>query len=703
MSSLQQPWTCSAYHSVAVTRFVGALQAEVRRQQDAFDHAAEVVHAGATSEMHELNIPLYGSPEEQLSALQETHALATLDTPALVALGPYRLLHTLRAHMTRIEDERRAAATAAGNCNGGATAREHTAAHLCVKGEAAATTAAASPTQSSAAVRVKVEEPPSAEERCGGEAVRDRPDATSESSPLPSTPTALAPPAKTELGDNDDNGRGAARRPATDLRDGCPPSWRPHKEEAAAAAAAAAGLPTSLGGGCTGTYLVPHPTPNGAPLARYTSITPLALSASSTTTAMSSPPPVLPTFVEVVRTADTAAARAAGVPTRRGAPSSPPLRRCRSASPSETRAVPAATPPPRRPSLVSMRSHKHVRLSSSPVALSSAHDAEAEDRVRLLWRRVWPVPSVEDPVSGEANTGQCHGEASPHASIRPTAAMTAALLRVAEQNYARDRERCAAQREYIAGLRETPTMPLVALRHLKEELAQKSADLDAAHARRRALLLDLADAIAEEAALALAPCGGRVGPPAADGDHDESEAEAAAASALRVLRASLADPALLKRTTTKARTSFVRTSAATASPAATQAATQEATASGETWELSNGIVGIRLPSLEDDANAVDLAPYLWPNDLDSRIRHELCGVVSCKSHAPNGGSAHVVLSATQVRRLEEVAAAAATSVADADVPPLVGCGTMSHPRYVHGGWLYVHGRGEVIVADVELR
>ncbi|KAG5507332.1 hypothetical protein GH5_07426 [Leishmania sp. Ghana 2012 LV757] len=788
----QQPWTFSAYH-VVLTKFVSALQAEVRRQQDAYDHAVETLHAsadaGSTDNALELGVPPYATHEEQVQILRDTYALATLDTGALVSLGPYRLLHTLKAHMTRIEDERRAGAVAAGNGIGGRKRRLGRDA-LVLKSERGIDTAALDGGEGSQApqhhgmtplpVRIKAER--SDDDKLDGVAQQQpcvgnrSPIASLSSSSTAATPAPLS--AMTEhrstKGTTVSSAGGAG---AGDLSGGCPPSWITLKKEAEK-------LPPSSEI-YNGAYFVPHATPTGAPIPRYVSSSTRSLSANNAAP--------LPTLVAPVSC--TTKVRSSGTRKKLPAPLlSKAPKRCRSVSTSQATAAAADEAPllSRVQRAKITRVQERMQFCDQAPSASSPSKGNGEgDPVLRLWWRVWPNSSPTMLANSEENgRRQCAAAApppAPHMRVRPTPTIVSALIRVAEQNYKRDCERCVAQRTYLAALLEkatswwgsssaagtagsrnaeqaalvtSPELPHPeALRQLQDELACKQAKVDSAYAKRLSLFRRLTEALQDEPGVcvggAMAPEAGEAGhaapsstphaqhraasppgdqkrcrrststrPPtrastaidieALEDDrgekleadsHTAAKNAAAEACAVELLHSSLTDPISLLRHVCKARGSPVFSSSETAAEALTPAPCLQAT-SEEHWDLPNGIVGIDLPSLEHDRNAPELAEYLWPEDLDTRIRHELRGVVSAKSHNPDARSVHVVLSAAQVRRLEEAARAVSTvdpaSQIRLAVPPVVNGSIMAHPKFLESGWLYVHGRGETVVAGVEL-
>ncbi|CAG9572799.1 conserved hypothetical protein [Leishmania major strain Friedlin] len=793
----QQPWTFSVYHTVVLTKFVSALQAEVRCQQDAYDHAVEVLHAsadtGPTSDMLKLGIPLYATHEEQVQALQDKYALATLETGALVALGPYRLLHTLKAHVTRIEDERRAGAVAAGNGRGVRKMRVGRAPFV-RKSETSIGTAALgggeagqTPQRRGAppmSVRIKVE--CIDDDKCGGVAQQQQQQSRSEHAPLVSRSplSTAATPAKTEnpsaTGASVSSAGGAG---GGGVSDGCPPSWMTLKTEAAE--------PPPSSETYNGAYFIPCPTPTGAPIARYVSSSVCSLSANNAVQSLSAP---LPPLVAPVNCGTNVMSIASNRKRPAALPSQAP-KRCRSVTVSQANAVAMDETPflsqAQRAKIVRMQEHVQFLGQASPPSSPSKEKLEG-DRALRLWWRVWPSsPSMLPPGAEESERQQCAAAAPPpaqHACVRPTPSMVAALIQVAEHNYKRDSERCAAQQAYLATLlvaaeslgvsgaaagtgdtENAEQAPMVTtleslhpktVRQLQDELASKQSKLDSAYTERLALLRELTEVLRDESAVcvdeataseagevkhaapsstphsqcrATSPSGGRkrsrrtssarhatrssstaVDVEVLDADRRGGEqavvdtavrSAAAGASALELLHSSLTDPASLMRKVHKARESLAFFSSETSSAEVTLGSRSQAS-SEETLNLPNGIVGINLPSLEHDRNAPELAEYLWPEDLDARIRHELRGVVSAKSRNPEASSIHVVLSAAGVQQLEEAARAVSTvdpaSQLRTVVPPLVVGSIMAHPKFVENGWLYVHGRGETIVADVEL-
>ncbi|KAG5481218.1 hypothetical protein CUR178_06450 [Leishmania enriettii] len=788
----QQPWTFSAYHAV-LTKFLSALQTEVRRQQDAYDHAVEILQASADSgsidNALELGVPLYATHEEQVQVLRDTYALATLDTGALVSLGPYRLLHTLKAHMARVEDERRAGAVAAGNGIGGRKRRLGRDA-LVLTSERGIDTATLDGGEGSQApqhhgmtpppVRIKAER--SDDDKLDGVA-QQQPCVGNRSSlaSLPSTSTASTPAPisamtqhRSTKGATVSSAGGAG---AGDLSGGCPPSWITLKNEAEK-------LPPSSEV-YDGAYFVPHATPTGAPIARYVSSSARSLSARNAAP--------LPTLVAPV----SCTAKVLSIGKRKKLPApllSKAPKRCRSVSTSQATAATADEAP-----LLSQvqrakiaRVQERMQLCDQAPSASSPSKGNGEgDPVLQLWWRVWPNSSPTLLANSEENGRRQRAAAAPppapHMRVRPTPTIVSALIRVAEQNYKRDCERCAAQRAYLAALLEkatswwgsssaagtagsqnaeqaalviSPELPHPeALRQLQDELACKQAKVDSAYAERLALFRRLTEALQDEPGVcaggamvseagevghaapssmphvqhrAASPPGGQkrsrrsssTRPPtrastaidveALEDDrggkleadsHTAAKNAAAEVCALELLHSSLTDPISLLRHVCKARGLPVLSSSETAAEAVTPAPCLQVT-SEEHCDLPNGMVCIDLPSLEHDRNAPELAEYLWPEDLDARIRHELRGVVRAKSHNPDARSVHVVLSAAQVRRLEEAARAVSTvdpgSQIRLAVPPVVDGSIMAHPKFLESGWLYVHGRGETVVAGVEL-
>lgn len=789
----QQPWTFSAYHTVVLTNFVSTLQAEVRSQQDAYDHAVEVLHAsadtGPTSDMLKLGIPLYATHEEQMQALQDKYALATLDTGALVALGPYRLLHTLKAHMTRIEDERRAGAVAAGNGRGIRKMRLGRAPFVS-KSETSVDTAALDGGKASRtpqprgvppmSVRIKVERVD--DDKCSGVAQPEK--SLSERSPLVSLlplSTAATPAKRENLSAKGASVNSAGGAGGGGWGDGCPPSWMTLKTETAE--------PPLSSEAYNGAYFVPCPTPTGAPIARYMSSSICLLSANS---AAQSPSAPLPPLVAPVNCGTKVMGSASRKKRPAALPSQAP-KRCRSVTMAQVNAVPTDETPflsqAQRAKIARMQEHVQFLDEASPPSSPSKEKLEG-DRALQLWWRVWPSSPPMLPADAEESGWKQSAAAAPppaqHTRVRPTPAMVAALIRVAEENYKRDCERCAAQQAYLATLlvaaeslrvsgaaastgatgnagqapKETTLASLhpKALRQLQDELASKQSKLDSAYAERLALFRELTEALCVESAVCVdettasetggvkhaapsstppsqcrttSPSGARkrsrrtsstrhatgssttVDVEGLDADRRGGEqavadtsakSAAAGASALVLLHSSLTDPTSLMRRVHKARESLAFFSSETSSAEVTLGSCSQAS-SEETLDLPNGIVGINLPSLEQDRNAPELAEYLWPKDLDARIRHELRGVVSARNRNPEASSIHVVLSAARVQRLEEAARAVSTvdpvSQLRAVVPPLVTGSIMAHPKFVESSWLYVHGRGETIVADAE--
>ncbi|CAJ1022579.1 hypothetical protein, conserved [Leishmania shawi] len=794
----QVPWTFSAYHTVVLTEFVSALQAEVRRQQDAYDHAVEMLNAsvdtGPTSDMLELGIPLHATHEEQVQVLQDMYALATLDTRALVALGPYRLLYTLKANMTRIEDERRAGAVAAGNGTGGRKMRLDRPPFV-LKSETSIGTTALECNEDSPTPKHHVVPPLSVRikaERIDNdmyEGVAQQQQFLSEHSPLASLSLSLttATPALMPAKEERHSTKGATVSSvggagAGGLGGGCPPSWVTLKKEAA--------QPPPSNDTYNGAYFVPCPTPTGAPLARYVSLSARSLSTNNSTQSPSAP---LPTLVAPVSSWSKVMSSTNGKK-RPAALSSQVPKRCRSVTTSQANAVAADKElflsQAQRPKVACMQNR--VRLLHRPHSPSSPSKETREgDRALQLWWRVWPnfapmwLPDVRKSEQQQRTTTA--PPSIPHECVRPTPAMVAALIRVAEQNYERDCERCAAKQAYLTTMLDTPESLRVsgvalgtadaknagqatletslvlpdpqALRQLQDELASAQAKLNSAYAERLALLRELKAALQDESVVcvdgatvseagetkhaapspvsraqhrAASPSGGLKRSQRSSSTHYATRAStaidvearnadrrgegeavsdistksaAAGVAALELLHSALADPTSLLQKAYKARDSLAFCSSEVASSARTRGPRSQA-ASEETWDLPNGIIGINLPSLEHDRNAPDLMEYLWPEDLDALIRHELRGVVSAKSHNPEARSVHVVLSAVQVRQLEEAACAVSTgdsaSQLQVVVLPMVAGSLMAHPKFVESGWLYVHGRGETIGAEVEL-
>ncbi|KAG5480570.1 hypothetical protein LSCM1_06274 [Leishmania martiniquensis] len=775
----QQPWTLSAYHTV-LTKFVSALQAEVRRQQDTYDHAVEILHAsadaGPTNAMQKLGVPLFVTHEEQMQALRDTHALATLGTGALVALGPYRLLHTLKAHMTRIEDERRAGAVAAGS-GIGAGKRRLGGDVLVLKSERSiGTTAleggARSQTlrhhdMSSLPVRIKAERSDDDALDAVAQQWPSASDCSPPASPSPSSTDAMLAPMSAVAGHLCTKGvtpSSASGTGAGGLSDGCPPSWITLKREAET-------KPPSSDI-YNGAYFVPHPTPAGAPIARYVSSPARSPSANNAASPPSAPLPVLVAPVNSMKkaTSSTAKKRPAALPPRAH-------KRCRVASTSLTSAVAAGDAPllsrAQRPKITRIQECAQL-FDPAPSAPSLSREKKEGSLALQLWWRIWPSSSSASP-------------SAPHVCLRPTPTIVAALIRVAKENYKRDCERGAAQQAYLAALLDTavtqrtgsaaggragarsagqaaldtpPELPHPeALRQLQDELASRQAKLDSAYAERLALLGQLTEALQSESLAcvgrAIASEVGEAGhaappslphvqhsaasssghrkksrPSSSNGrptcastatdvevaeDHLGAKLKAASqisaknaapgARALELLRSSLADPISLLRNISKARASLAFSSSETGPEAVTLRPRLQAT-SEESEDLPSDIICIDLPSLEHDRTAPELAEYLWPEDLDARIRHEMRGVVCATSDHTAAWSAHVVLSAAQVRRLEAAARAASTvntaSQLRAVVPPVVNGSIVVHPKFLASGWLYVHGRGETIVAAVEL-
>ncbi|GET87983.1 hypothetical protein, conserved [Leishmania tarentolae] len=790
----QKPWTFSAYHAVALTTFVSALQAEVRCQQDSYDQSVEVLHAstgtGPTEDMLKLGIPLYATYEEQLQALQDKYALATLDTGALVALGPYRLLHTLKAHMMRIEEERRAGAVAAGN-GGGVRKMRLGRAPLELKLETSIGADALNggegrqtPQRGRAppmSVQIKAERVD--DDRC--DVVTQQQQSLSKNSPCVSLSDLLtaATPAKAEsTSAKGANVSSAGSAGAGGWGDGCPPSWMTLK-----AVAAESQLSRET---YNGAYFIPFPTPTGAPIARYVSSSARLLRANSAAQPPSVPLPPLVAPANCGTKMRNSAVRKKHL----AALPSQAHQRYRSVATSQANAASMGETPflsqTQRAKITRMQEHVQF-LEEAPPPSSPSKEKLADDRALQLWRRVWPRSPSMLPADAEESGRQQRAAAAPpppqHAFVRPTPAMVTALIRVAEQNYKRDCERCAAQQACLPTLLamaeslsvsgsaagtggtgpswQSPTeappksMDQRALSQLQDALALTRSKLDSAYAERMALFRELAEALHEEAVLcvdeasacetgklthaapsstphsqqrATSSLGGRkrsrrsrstphatrsftstdVDVSNADlRDEEQAVADTStksalpAASALELLHSSLADPTALMRKVQKARESLAFFSSETSSAAVTLRRPSQV-ASEETWDLPNGIIGINLPSLEHDRHAPELAEYLWPKDLDVRIRHELRGVVSAKSGHPEASSIHVALSAAQVQQLEEVASAMSTVDAAAQLravaPPVVVGSIMAHPKFVESGWLYVHGRGEMIVADVEL-
>ncbi|KAG5507059.1 hypothetical protein JKF63_05805 [Porcisia hertigi] len=805
----QRPWTFSAYHTTVLTNLVNMLQAEVRRQQDAYDHAMEVLHAsadpGPSSDILDLGVPLYATREEQVQVLRDTYALATLDTGGLVALGPYRLLHTLKAHITRIEDERRAGAVAAGNGTGGRKVHPDRAADV-LKSETSVDTTAqrrCKGGQSSqcrgvtpSPLRIKTER---SENDAGYDGVAQQHQPSLSKSPSPPSgslsliaATSTQMPAKMEHHRN----KGATVHSTGDAGagrsgDSCPPSWMTLMKEAAKRS-----LPAE--NNYNGAYFIPFPTPTGSPLARYVSSS-IFSRASGDATQLSTTSWSLPTLVAPVdpgtRVRDHSRKRK-----RAAARSSQASKRCRSVSASQASVVAVEEMPLLSQAQQSKitRLQEHMRFpcqaprSSSPP--TPTKDNLTEDHLLRLWLRVWPRPSSMSVADAEEcgrrpQRGTTTPPFAPHACIRPTPAMVTALTRLAELNYKRDCEQNMAQREYLATLLSTSAFPRVsgaaadaavtgkparatsetsvestprpeALQHLHDELVRKRAQLDGAYAERMALFQELTEALRDASAVcvegatadgagearrpplpfrmsytqrsAVSPSGSReksqrpnthgpaTGAPTAieaevvdaDGNGEKkavvdlpTRSAAKPASALALLHTTLNDPTLLLRQVRKAREALAFFPTDMDSSAAVLESRPH-DASEETWDLPNGIVSIDLPPVEHDRDAPELREYLWPEDLDARIRHELRGFVSSKSHSPKASSVHVVLSAAQVRRLEETACAVSTvdptSELGTVVPPVVGGSVVAHPRFVKFGWLYVHGRGETIVSNVEL-
>ncbi|TPP50974.1 CAP-Gly domain family protein [Leishmania donovani] len=772
-----------------------ALQAEVRCQQDAYDHAVEVLHTSAdtipASGMLKLGIPLYDTHEEQIQALQDKYALATLETGALVALGPYRLLHTLKAHVTRIEDERRAGAVAAGN-GGGVRKMRVGRAPFVRKSKTSIDTATLDGGKAGQtpqrrgvppmSVRIK-EERIDDDKRSG---VAQQRQSLSEHSPLVSQ-SPLSTAATVAKAENP-SAKGASVSSAGGAGgggwgDGCPPSWMTLKAEAAE--------PPPSSETYNGAYFVPCPTPAGAPIARYVSSSVCLLSANN---AAQSPSAPLPPLVAPVNCGTKVMSSASKKKRPAALPSQAP-KRCRSVTVSQANAVATDETPflsqAQRAKMVRMQEHVQFLGQASPPSSPSKEKLEG-DRALRLWWRVWPSsPSLLPPDAEESGRQQRAAAAPPpaqHACVRPTPAMVAALIQVAEQNYKRDCERCAAQQAYLATLLvaaeslrvggaaagtgdtgnagQAPMEATLeslhpkAVRQLQDELSSKQSKLGSAYAERLALLRELAEALRDESAVcvdeataseagevkhaapsstphsqyrAASPSSNRKrsrrasstrhatrsSPTAVDVEvldadrrggeqavaNASTRSAAAGASALELLHSSLTDPASLMRKVHKARESLAFFSSETSSAEVTLGSRSQAS-SEEALDLPNGIVGVNLPSLEHDRNAPELAEYLWPEDLDARIRHELRGVVSVKSRNPEASSIHVVLSAARVQQLEETARAVSTvdpvSQLRTVVPPLVVGSIMAHPKFVENGWLYVHGRGETIVAGVEL-
>jgi hypothetical protein len=127
---------------------------------------------------------------------------------------------------------------------------------------------------------------------------------------------------------------------------------------------------------------------------------------------------------------------------------------------------------------------------------------------------------------------------------------------------------------------------------------------------------------------------------------------------------------------------------------------------------ATAIETIALPPLEEDRHAADLEAYMWPTELDARIRHELHGYTDLSGRLRR--SYHISLSQEDVRQLEERCAAPATSSSEhgGDAVPVrdirsvlpnnIDTHVIALPNCGTHGWLYVQGRGEAIVAQLKL-
>lgn len=451
-----------------------------------------------------------------------------------------------------------------------------------------------------------------------------------------------------------------------------------------------------------GVYLTPHPTAPGAPFPRYV----------STSNTVAATAPSQPAFV---------------VPTAQPRVSTP------------------SAPKPSSPRRKYVPAAPRAKRTSSPAVTRTSPEDAAKDTVMQLWREVWcgqrltASQNTSTTITGtdEASNSE-HAAAAPASAalLRPSAAMVRAEAAVELRSYQRERQRCVAQQRHVLHLLEELEEPArqrrgeaerdgaskAELRALHQQLTKTLRQLDAQHASHaettRELLntivlapvplpskLSAVDAQAREAISAGASCGAKTEEKKKRQRRPSTTKEAA--SMMMLFSPQTPVEAWLHLPPHQ----LVKLLAAARAADSGLGSQRESPTDGNSDTVF--FKDVPLPSLEEDREASDLDRYLWPVELERRVRHVLVGQV-VPAVEGRGGSVpcglHLSLSQNEVRDLEtgsqtlgeEAAATAAGGAVLSQVPHNLDKWVVEFPRSGRIGWLYVQGRGETVAEQIEL-